>query len=194
MKKECRVVLHRINLKKFEGMKEILLSFLVDEGLCTQTHSEQSTRKEVEEEEKVDSTVEKETSRPMTRSLNQLVVKQTVNSNKEKNETTSKISTVDESVATTLMNTQKNNTEKPNKKRRIEFGKVEVMSKTKTRTRQLQIKRRNAAPSFLSLRPALHQYEFVWTKIKGYSNWPGIIQREIPKGKFTIHFFGDYMK
>lgn len=44
----------------------------------------------------------------------------------------------------------------------------------------------------VSLPPALRQYELVWAKVKGYSLWPGIIEAETPKGRYRIHFFGDY--
>lgn len=56
-------------------------------------------------------------------------------------------------------------------------------------------KNRQKAPSnVLSLKPALQKYETVWAHIKGYANWPGIIEKETPKGKYTIHFFGDYTR
>lgn len=32
----------------------------------------------------------------------------------------------------------------------------------------------------------------VWAHVKGFKNWPGIIEEETPKGKYKIHFFGDY--
>lgn len=44
----------------------------------------------------------------------------------------------------------------------------------------------------LCLRPAFQKYEMVWAHVRGYRNWPGIIEEETPKGKYKIHFFGDY--
>lgn len=49
-------------------------------------------------------------------------------------------------------------------------------------------------PSILCLQPALVKYELVWAHIRGYANWPGIIEKETPKGKYQIHFFGDYSR
>lgn len=46
--------------------------------------------------------------------------------------------------------------------------------------------------SILSLRPSFRPFEFIWAHIRGFSNWPGIIESETPKGRYRIHFFGDY--
>lgn len=48
--------------------------------------------------------------------------------------------------------------------------------------------------SILTLRPALQKYELVWAHIKGYANWPCIIEGETQSGKYLVHFFGDYTK
>lgn len=48
------------------------------------------------------------------------------------------------------------------------------------------------ASTAMMLRPALRKNEMVWAHIKGFRNWPGIIEGEQPNGKYTIHFFGDY--
>lgn len=42
--------------------------------------------------------------------------------------------------------------------------------------------------------PALHKYELVWTYIKGYSSWPGVIEDISSNGKFIIHFFSGYTR
>lgn len=44
----------------------------------------------------------------------------------------------------------------------------------------------------LALKPALQRYEMIWAHVKGFRNWPGIIENETTKGKYKIHFFGDY--
>lgn len=59
------------------------------------------------------------------------------------------------------------------------------------------VKRRNGksrrfTPSILCLKPALQMLELIWAHVRGYSNWPGVIERETSKGKYKIHFFGDY--
>lgn len=70
------------------------------------------------------------------------------------------------------------------------------MSKTETKNKKstqiLNRRRKSIAPSTLCLKPALIKFELIWAHIKGYSNWPGIIEEETPKGKYRIHFFGDY--
>lgn len=48
--------------------------------------------------------------------------------------------------------------------------------------------------NLLSLKPALQKYEMVWAHIRGFANWPGIIEEETVSGKYRIHFFGDYTK
>lgn len=48
--------------------------------------------------------------------------------------------------------------------------------------------------STLSLKPSLYKYELVWAHVKGYPIWPGIIEDELPNGKYRIHFFGDYSR
>lgn len=40
--------------------------------------------------------------------------------------------------------------------------------------------------------PALRQLEMVWAYVRGSPYWPGIIEAELPDGKYKIHFFGDY--
>lgn len=32
----------------------------------------------------------------------------------------------------------------------------------------------------------------IWGYVRGSSYWPGVIEGETPKGKYNIHFFGDY--
>lgn len=51
---------------------------------------------------------------------------------------------------------------------------------------------RKFVSSIICLKPSLRKYEMIWAHIKGYPNWPGIIEEETPKGKYRIHFFGDY--
>lgn len=64
-------------------------------------------------------------------------------------------------------------------------------------TKSLQNKRqkrksRKLILSIISLRPALSKYELVWARLKGFPNWPGVIECETSSGKYLIHFFGDY--
>lgn len=39
--------------------------------------------------------------------------------------------------------------------------------------------------------PNLDRFSIVWVKVRGYKDWPGVIEEEI-KGRYKIHFFGDY--
>lgn len=39
--------------------------------------------------------------------------------------------------------------------------------------------------------PNLNQFSIVWVKVRGYKDWPGVIEAEI-RGRYRIHFFGDY--
>lgn len=43
----------------------------------------------------------------------------------------------------------------------------------------------------LAMPPDLSQYAICWVKIRGYKNWPGVIE-DCKNGLYTIHFFGDY--
>lgn len=42
--------------------------------------------------------------------------------------------------------------------------------------------------------PTFHVYELVWAYVKGYPSWPCVIESITEKGKFLVHFFGDYTK
>lgn len=55
-------------------------------------------------------------------------------------------------------------------------------------------KSRKFISNIVSLNPALRPNELVWARIRGYTNWPGVIERETSSGKYLIHFFGDYTK
>lgn len=39
--------------------------------------------------------------------------------------------------------------------------------------------------------PDLTQYAVCWIKIKGFCDWPGVIESHAA-GEYSIHFFGDY--
>lgn len=39
--------------------------------------------------------------------------------------------------------------------------------------------------------PDLSQYAICWVKIRGYKDWPGVIENHV-NGGYEIHFFGDY--
>lgn len=45
-----------------------------------------------------------------------------------------------------------------------------------------------------ALMPTFHVFELVWAYVKGYPTWPCVIERITAKGKFAVHFFGDYTK
>lgn len=44
------------------------------------------------------------------------------------------------------------------------------------------------------LQPNFHINELVWAHVRGYPFWPGVIEKITPKGKYLVHFFGDYSR
>lgn len=56
------------------------------------------------------------------------------------------------------------------------------------------MRERKMVTNILTLQPAYEKFEMVWAHIRGFPLWPGIIETELPNGKYTIHFFGDYTK
>lgn len=60
-----------------------------------------------------------------------------------------------------------------------------------------QKKNRKRAPkknSVVSIQPSLRPNEMVWSYVRGFPWWPGIVESETVDGKYTIHFFGDYSR
>lgn len=51
---------------------------------------------------------------------------------------------------------------------------------------------KKVASTALMMKPSLRKFELIWAHIRGYRNWPGIIERETEDGRYEIHFFGDY--
>lgn len=81
------------------------------------------------------------------------------------------------------------------KRRRVEVNQETSMKIIRNRGHQNRSRQsRMTKPSILCLKPALAKFELVWAHIRGYPNWPGIIEAETSNGKYTIHFFGDYSK
>lgn len=83
-----------------------------------------------------------------------------------------------------------------NKKRRIEEKRDDTLAirdrgEGRGKMRK-SVRGRRTISSLVSLKPAPIKYEVVWAHVKGFPNWPGIIEEETPKGKYKIHFFGDY--
>lgn len=82
------------------------------------------------------------------------------------------------------------------KKKRIEEKKqATIVAERPTKTIQFrrQIKKMPKVSSN-ALMPKLHKHELVWAYMKGYPSWPGVIEDITSKGKYLIHFFGDYSK
>lgn len=84
--------------------------------------------------------------------------------------------------------------ELPNKKRRLtnpkEGSSNSDVLKPKSKPRRTNCKK--VPSTAMRLKPSLRRFEMVWAHIRGYKNWPGIIEEETPKGKYKIHLFGDY--
>lgn len=45
-----------------------------------------------------------------------------------------------------------------------------------------------------ALMPSLHQNQLLWSYVRGFPYWPGVLERILPNGKFQVHFFGDYTR
>lgn len=85
--------------------------------------------------------------------------------------------------------------EPPEKKSRIiNPANNGLATKSKKVQRQKPIPMKKIPSTALCLKPALRKFEMVWAHVKGYRNWPGIIEGETPNGQFTIHFFGDFSR
>lgn len=77
--------------------------------------------------------------------------------------------------------------EPPNKKVRKT---IPVDGKSSKRKQQKQLK--IVPATAMMLKPLLQKFEMVWAHVKGFKNWPGIIEEETSNGRYRIHFFGDY--
>lgn len=42
--------------------------------------------------------------------------------------------------------------------------------------------------------PSFEIHEFVWAYVRGFAYWPGVIEKITSKGKYLVHFFGDYTR
>lgn len=40
----------------------------------------------------------------------------------------------------------------------------------------------------------IKQFQLYWVKLRGFSEWPAVVESSNEKGEFTVHFFGDYTK
>ena len=48
--------------------------------------------------------------------------------------------------------------------------------------------------SKMALMPTIQKHELVWAYIKSFPSWPGVVEDITKKGKYLIHFFGDYTR
>lgn len=201
-RKHCRVVLKRLNLESFKGMKAIPLSSLTD-LLGYQREDRGDKIKEVNDAPQRIMVTNK------VKQPNDGIQKQSQKKRRIEDEKTQR--------PTTRSMTMACDNEQTVKKRRIEDKKIDIEKKGRPTTCSMtsdcneqkqivktqRIKEQNRSmvrrkytkktvARFISLRPALIKYEMVWAHVKGYANWPGIIEEQTPKGKYRIHFFGDY--
>lgn len=77
----------------------------------------------------------------------------------------------------------------PNKRMRT----GDVVMEMKERKKKATTKRTKRQSNHLALitPPDLTQYAICWVKIRGYKDWPGVIESHV-NGKYSVHFFGDY--
>lgn len=63
----------------------------------------------------------------------------------------------------------------------------------KVARKQKSTKKRQRVQTLISP-PNLSTYAISWIKIRGYKDWPGVIEGCNSKGQYEIHFFGDYSR
>lgn len=73
-------------------------------------------------------------------------------------------------------------------------SKKTVLTKQKSQSQLKHRRSRKVVMTVISMPPALDKYELVWARVRGFPFWPGIIEEETKRGKYNIHFFGDYSK
>lgn len=69
-----------------------------------------------------------------------------------------------------------------------------LKTEPKTSTGKKIVKKRKVIPKHqlaLLTPPDLSMYAICWIKVRGYKDWPGVIEN-FKNGKYDIHFFGDY--
>lgn len=89
----------------------------------------------------------------------------------------------------------------PNKKMRIDEGKEVLVSIEKVpRAHEEQQKKKKAKKRGKKIRqlplitpPDLSMFAICWVKVRGFKDWPGVIESCV-NGIYTIHFFGDYTR
>lgn len=76
-------------------------------------------------------------------------------------------------------------------KKNISTSQNQQLQRKESQSRKCR-KSRQIVMNIIIMQPALIKYEMVWARVRGYAFWPGILEEETKKGKFKIHFFGDY--
>lgn len=72
--------------------------------------------------------------------------------------------------------------------------KTEENTMSRSSKPKLTVRRKMPKIPTNALLPSLHRFELVWAYLKGFPSWPGVIEEITPKGKYRIHFFGDYTR
>lgn len=78
------------------------------------------------------------------------------------------------------------------KRRRVQESEKPPKPNAKKTGKNIRRQSRMIATKINMMMPSLIKYEMVWAHIKGYPVWPGIIEGVSVKGRYLIHFFGDY--
>lgn len=76
---------------------------------------------------------------------------------------------------------------------RIDSPTISTPKRARTSSKR-RVNRKCRVISILALRPVLEEFEMIWAHIRGYANWPGIIEKKLSNGKYLVHFFGDYTR
>lgn len=61
-------------------------------------------------------------------------------------------------------------------------------------SKRIKSRKTTHATNCLQLKPSFQVNELVWAHIRGFPYWPGVIENVTNKGKYLVHFFGDYSR
>lgn len=92
----------------------------------------------------------------------------------------------------TRSQTSRDANEEPSSKKQRTESSVQIAVRSNIATKRRLAKMPKPTPN--ALMPPLKQYELVWAYIRGFPSWPAVIEKILPNGKFTVHFFGDYTR
>lgn len=81
----------------------------------------------------------------------------------------------------------------PNKRARVEVQEICVTSSKPSNKRGKKKQGKKVSQLSLITPPDLSTFAICWVKLRGFNEWPGVIESCV-NGKYNIHFFGDYTR